>query len=152
MKRCPRVADLGRWAKTMWPFRRTKRYDWKKEHTRLWKELVPADGQANTLQGELIRIAGKLTDQAFRNGNMNWDADHARMWRFIGDKISDDGGFSAEDRAKIRQKVEEIIRDQECPNLRGDDSPYYFVSEKVVDWCIAHPTPIPHLENPELKR
>jgi len=30
---------------------------WKKEQGRLWKELVPAEGQAETLQGELIRIA-----------------------------------------------------------------------------------------------
>ena len=136
----------------MWPFKKVKRYDWKKEHTRLWKELVPAEGQADTLQGELIRIAGKLTDQAFRNGNMNWDADHERMWRFIGKTITEGSVFSAQDQAFIREKIEQIIRDQECPNLSGDSSPYYAVSEKVVDWCIAHPTPIPHLEDPSLKR
>jgi hypothetical protein len=136
----------------MWPFRRAKRYDWKKEHARLWKELVPPEGQADTLQGELIRIAGKLTDQAFRNGNMNWDADHERMWRFIGKKITDDSTFSAQDRELVHEKIEEIIRDEKCPNLSGDASPYYAVSEKVVDWCIAHPTPIPHSEDPTLKR
>ena len=136
----------------MWPFRRAKRYDWKKEHARLWKELVPPEGQADTLQGELIRIAGKLTDQAFRNGNMNWDADHERMWRFIGKKITDDSTFSAQDRELVHEKIEEIIRDEKYPNLSGDASPYYAVSEKVVDWCIAHPTPIPHSEDPTLKR
>jgi hypothetical protein len=44
---------------------------WKREHARLWKATVPAQGQAATLQGELIRITGKLTDQAYRNGNCN---------------------------------------------------------------------------------
>jgi hypothetical protein len=136
----------------MWPFKKVKRYDWKKEHARLWTALVPEEGQADTLQGELIRIAGKLTDQAFRNGNMNWDADHERMWRFVGETISGDPTFEAQEKKRISEKIEEIIRDQECPNLNGDSSPYYFVSEKVVDWCIAHPAPISHTEDPSLER
>ncbi|MBA4388882.1 MAG: hypothetical protein C0404_12940 [Verrucomicrobia bacterium] len=127
----------------MWPFQKTKRYDWKKEQTRLWAELVPGTGQADTLQGELIRIAGKLTDQAYRNGNCNWDEEHESMWRFIGVKIADDPIFTAQEQALIKEKIEEIIRDQERPDLSGDGSPYYFISEKVVDWCMAHPNPIP---------
>ena len=136
----------------MWPFKKVKRYEWKKEHARLWKELVPAEGQADTLQGELIRIAGKLTDQAFRNGNMNWDADHERMWRFVAQKITSDATFSASDQKVIRESVEEIIRDQESPDLSGDGCAYYVVSEKVVDWCMAHVTPIPYEADPTLGR
>lgn len=136
----------------MWPFKKKKTYSWKKEHSRLWNELVPPEGQAETLQGELIRIAGKLTDQAFRNGNMNWDDDHERMWRFIGKTISGDPIFSRGDRLEISEKIEEIIRDQECPNLNGEESPYYYISEKVVDWCMAHTAPIPHSEDPTLRR
>ena len=132
--------------------RKRKRYNWKKEHTRLWAELVPADGQADTLQGELIRIAGKLTDQAFRNGNMNWDDDHERMWRFIGTSIADWDGFAPADQRLIRDKIEEIIQTNECPNLNGDESPYYIVSEKVVDWCMGHPEPMPYRKDPTLKR
>jgi hypothetical protein len=116
----------------MWPFRKTKKIDWKAEHKRLWETLVPAGGQADTLQGELIRIAGKLTDQAYRNGNMNWDDEHERMWRFIAEKIGGDPIFSPGEQALIREKIEEIIRDQECPDLSGDSSPYYIITEKVV--------------------
>ena len=136
----------------MWPFRKTRRYVWKKEHTRLWAELVPSEGQAKTLQGELIRIEGKLTDQAYRNGNMNWDSDHERMWRFIGQSIGDDPIFCAEEQSLIKEKIEEIIRDEECPDLSGDGSPYYIIAEKVVDWCMAHPVPIPHKADPSLQR
>lgn len=136
----------------MWPFRKAKAYNWKKEQGRLWKELVPAQGQADTLQGELIRIAGKLTDEAYRNGNENWDSEHERMWRFIADKIAADRVFSAKEQALIRAKIEEIIRDKECPDLSGDGSPYYIITEKVVDWCMAHPEPIPHQKDPTLKR
>ena len=45
---------------------------WWEEQPRLWKELVPRSGQAGTIQGELIRCTGKLTDEAYRNGNVNW--------------------------------------------------------------------------------
>jgi hypothetical protein len=129
-----------------------KPYNWKKEQTRLWDMLVPADGQADTLQGELLRIAGKLTDQAFRNGNMNWDADHERMWRFVGRHLDDAATFTGAERGLIRGKIEEIIRDNEKPDLSGDGCCYYIISEKVVDWCMAHPAPIPHQTDEALKR
>ena len=38
----------------------------------LWKELVPAEGSANTVQGELVRAIGRLQSEHFRNGMMNW--------------------------------------------------------------------------------
>lgn len=38
----------------------------------LWKELVPAEGKANTVQGELVRAIGRLQSEHFRNGMMNW--------------------------------------------------------------------------------
>ena len=139
-------------AKSMWPFQKTKHYQWKKEQSRLWKELVPRDGQADTLQGELVRIAGKLTDQAYRNGNMNWDSEHERMWRFIAEKIGNDPIFAPKEQGLIREKIEEIIRDEACPDLSGDGSPYYIICEKVIDWCMAHPEPISHEKNPTLKR
>src|SRR4051794_13448362 len=93
----------------------SKPYNWKKEHVRLWAALVPTEGQAETLQGELIRIAGKLTDQAFRNANMNWDAEHENLWRFVGRHLDDPQTFSEEERRLIRDNIEEIIRDNETP-------------------------------------
>lgn len=129
-----------------------KPYDWTEEHERLWNALVPAQGQASTLQGELVRAAGKLTDEAYRNGNANWDADFERMARFIGRHLDDSTTFSPEERVLIREKVEEIIRDHDRPDLRGHGSSYYTISEKVVDWCMAHPERIPHVMDPSLKR
>jgi hypothetical protein len=133
-------------------FKKTPLYSWKREHHRLWEELVPAQGQAPTLQGELIRIAGKLIDQAYRNGNLNWDDDHERMWRFIGKHLDDPGTFSHEERHLIKEKIEEIISDHKCPDLSGDGSCYYYINEKVVAWCLAHPKLIQHQLDPTLKR
>ncbi|MBK1856602.1 hypothetical protein JO972_16680 [Verrucomicrobiaceae bacterium 5K15] len=132
--------------------RKRKPYDWKREQQRLWEDLVPDSGQAESLQGELLRIACKLTDQAYRNGNMNWDDEHEIMWRFISEKIGSDVIFTQKEQCLIKEKVEEIIRDQECPDLSGDGSPYYLITEKVVDWCMAYPKLIPHDENSDLMR
>ena len=39
----------------------------------IWKNYVPEIGQANVLQGELLRELEKLRYEAQNNGNMNWD-------------------------------------------------------------------------------
>ena len=120
-----------------------KPYSWKQEHNKLWDKYVPASGAADTLQGELVRIVGKLVDQAYRNGNCNWDNDHEVMWRFVAEKLTEDSTFSDEHKKGIRSDVEEIIRDESCPDVSGDGSVYYRVNEKVVDWCLTHEDPIP---------
>jgi hypothetical protein len=127
-------------------------YNWKKEHNRLWAELVPKGGQAETLQGELIRIAGKLSDQAYRNGNGNWDEWHEYMWRFVGEQICADEALMAEEKELISNMVERIINEKDCPDISGSGSPYYVISEKVVDYCMRNKTLIPHIPNPDMNR
>ncbi|MDE5892259.1 MAG: hypothetical protein K2H45_04970, partial [Acetatifactor sp.] len=34
---------------------------------------------AQTAQGEVIRIAGRIRDELMRNGGMNWDEDYRKM-------------------------------------------------------------------------
>ena len=46
------------------------------EAKRLWSTYVPKNGQADTVQGELIRAIEKLRDEVQRNGNGNWDRGH----------------------------------------------------------------------------
>ena len=45
----------------------------------LWNFLVPPSGRAQTAQGEVIRIAGRIRDELMRNGGMNWDEDYRKM-------------------------------------------------------------------------
>jgi hypothetical protein len=44
---------------------------YQKEYDRLWKELVPGSGEAETEEGELIRAVGRLFYEYCNNGNCN---------------------------------------------------------------------------------
>ena len=41
-------------------------------HTKLWDELVPDNGDASSVQGEMIRALGRISSEMFRNANNNW--------------------------------------------------------------------------------
>lgn len=45
----------------------------------LWQFLIPSQGKADTVQGELIRIVGKIQDEIYRNGSGNWNKNHKQM-------------------------------------------------------------------------
>lgn len=124
---------------------------WWEEHPRLWEELVPSSGQAETLQGELIRCAGKLTDEAYRNGNINWESGYDRLARFLGENLNDSATFTPEERQQIADAVTTIIRDFERPDTSGHGSPYYYLTEMAVRWCLANPKPLDYKKDPTLK-
>ena len=125
---------------------------WWEEHARLWDSLVPEFGQAETVQGELIRCTGKLTDEAYRNGNANWDSHHEWMTKFIAKTLVDGDTFSGELCQKIQAAADEILRDFDNPDVSGHGSAYYFLTEMAVRWCIANPEPVPHIVNKDLRR
>lgn len=50
-----------------------------KQFEYLWSFLVPSSGCAKTVQGEVIRISGKIRDEILRNGSGNWDKHFKKM-------------------------------------------------------------------------
>ena len=52
---------------------------WEDQHQELWELLVPSSGAAATIQGEVIRISGRINDEIGRNGGGNWDGDYRKM-------------------------------------------------------------------------
>ena len=123
---------------------------WWEEQERLWTKLVPRSGQASTVQGELIRCTGKLTDEAYRNGNTNWSSGFERMLRFVRSTLDDPQTFTPEERAIIQNAVARIIADAADPDVSGHGSPHYVLTEMAVRWCLAHPDPIPRSADPGL--
>ena len=48
----------------------------------LFEKLVPASGQATTVQGEVVRSINKLVNDCVSNGLANWDAGYDRLCVF----------------------------------------------------------------------
>lgn len=47
----------------------------------LWDYPVPVSGKAQTAQGEVIRIAGRISHEIMDNGSINWDEDFNKMMK-----------------------------------------------------------------------
>jgi len=112
---------------------------WQTEHDRLWKLLVPPRGDAPTVQGEIIRCTGRLADEAYRNGNMNWGPRFEAMCLFLGERLADKTVFPAEEVLALRHVIGEIRREHDEPDVSGAGSTYYRLSEAAVRFCHLKP-------------
>ncbi len=124
---------------------------WMKRHAELWERLVPRSGQADTVQGELIRVTGRLADEANRNGNNNWDEGHELWCDFLEAMLLGGDSFSEAERARIADALERA-RDFDHPDTSGHGGPLYLLTEMAVRWCDAHPELVPHAHDPRLRR
>jgi hypothetical protein len=115
----------------------------------LWHTYVPPRGQAETVQGELIRAIEKLRDEAQRNGNANWDESHVILAEFVRDTLVGSELFDEATNAEIDRDVGRLL-DAEVPE--ASDEPYDRLADRVVEWARAHADPVPHEPNPRLYR
>lgn len=67
----------------------------------IWKNLVPKSGQADNLQGELLRELEKLRYEAQHNGNINWDEDFDYFCVHIRESLCAQPLFSQKDKEEI---------------------------------------------------
>jgi len=77
----------------------------------LWKELVPAEGSANTVQGELVRAIGRLQSENFKNGMMNWgdgSGHYEAFTEFVHDNLKTEPTFTKLVKKMIDADVGEI--------------------------------------------
>jgi len=115
---------------------------WQQQHEVLWEFLVPSKGAAATVQGEVIRIAGRIADELYRNGGANWDADYRKMADAFLSHLHKGNPLPSSDLAAAAQLVGEIKRQL------GDTER---MAELAVAWVLRNPTPI-KLEPPQYKR
>ncbi|MBN2578872.1 MAG: hypothetical protein JXB10_07770 [Pirellulales bacterium] len=125
------------------------------EYAKLWKELVPVSGQAKTIQGELVRVIGRLADEFYRNGNTNWDVGYRIFTNFLSKHLLEDKLFNAQTLDQIKQDIAEI-RDfgsgkKNLEYIEGEDA-FDRITDRVVEWCQHNSVPIEHTHNPKLYR
>ena len=122
--------------------------DYLEEGRNIWSQFVPKSGQAQTVQGELLRAVEKLRDEAIRNGNGNWDRGFEILLEFLDGHLLDAHVFAPDVLGQTKATLSRL-RIYENPLL--DDGPYDALGDRVVDYFHHHGSQ-PHPNNPELFR
>lgn len=116
-----------------------------RKHQALWELLIPSSGAAKTVQGEVIRISGKVQSEIHRNGGGNWDADFRKMLDALLVHLASGIPLSPDTMEEAADLVR-VIR----PRGDGDDESTR-LCELAVLWVAANPTPVA-LEKPAYRR
>ncbi|MHC6202478.1 ankyrin repeat domain-containing protein [Breznakiellaceae bacterium SP9] len=108
---------------------------WHEQHDALWQLLVPGRGSAKTVQGEVIRLSGKLAREIMDNGGMNWDEDFRRMLAALVEYFGMGTPLVPDEREEA-VKIAKLLR-----GGNGDEEPERLM-ELAVHWVQANPNPI----------
>ena len=118
---------------------------WEDQYAELWDLLIPSSGSAKTVQGEVIRITGKVRDEIYRNGGANWDSHFKKMLDALlvylrssvplDDTLFEEASAIAKEVRRLGDGDEELSR----------------LCELGLKWVITNPTPIP-LKKPDYDR
>lgn len=135
----------------------------------IWKNYVPKSGQANNLQGELLREIEEIRCEAQDDGNINWDDDHSYFCDFISKKLLEQSIFSSIEKEEITLIMSYI---KECgmyaqkfycgiiPENEVDmdkiaytnDNLYDIICDKIGQLQKENSEPIPYEKNNAIKR
>lgn len=118
------------------------------EAAEIWKRFVPLKGQADTVQGELLRAVEKLRDEAIRNGNGNWDDGFLILLSYLRLHLLAEGVLSPPVAARTAEILSRL-GNFESPVL--EDEPYDELGDRVVDYYRLNGSQ-PHQFNPALRR
>jgi hypothetical protein len=107
---------------------------WQTQHTELWDLLVPSSGPAATVQGEVIRISGRIAHELEDNGGGNWDADFREMARAFLAHVQTGTPLAEPQLASARTIVDGLVR-----KASGDTAR---IAELAVTWVLHNPRPV----------
>ncbi len=109
---------------------------WKEQYNELWAKLVPASGKAQTVQGEMIRIIGKVSYEILDNGGLNWGGDYKKMLKALSgfmNSFDSSGNAPVDEATGIIKKI----------SASTDEKPLNRLTEIIVDLIISNPQPVP---------
>ena len=123
-----------------------KEGSWEEQYEELWSFLIPSSGAAKTVQGEVIRIPGRVRDELDRNGGVNWDRNYRKMLQAMPHYLSLGTPLSDNDLEETKQLISQIYGKDFNDSLRLDR-----LCQLSLAWIEQNPEPLP-LEEPSYKR
>lgn len=105
---------------------------WQEQYDKLWKLLVPGSGHANTVQGEVIRIIDRITNELLDNGGINWDGEYEKMVASLPVYFRTFSGEAAEKSCSLAAKI----------SWNSDKDLLYPLTEAAVQWVLKNNEPV----------
>jgi len=115
------------------------------EAKNVWVNYVPARGQSDTVEGELIRAVEKLRTEAYDNGNGNWDEAFEMFCEYLLKTLASDEAFSIEIQAELIADIKRLS-DYNHPYL--EDDLYDRITDHIVEWSKYHKGPVKREKDP----
>ena len=119
---------------------------WEEQYEELWSFLIPSSGAAKTVQGEVIRIPGRVRDELDRNGGANWDRDYRKMLQALPQYLSLGIPLSDQELAETKGLIAQVH------GKDFDDEPRLDrLCQLAIAWIKQNPEPL-LLEKKSYKR
>ena len=119
---------------------------WEEQYEQLWSFLIPSSGAAKTVQGEVIRIPGRVRDELDRNGGANWDRDYRKMLQALPQYLSLGNPLSDQELEETKELIAQVH------GKDFDDEPRLDrLCQLAIAWIDQNPEPLP-LEKTSYKR
>ena len=123
-----------------------KEGSWEEQYEELWSFLIPSSGAAKTVQGEVIRIPGRVRDELDRNGGVNWDRDYRKMLQALPQYLSLGIPLSDQELAETKELIAQVH------GKDFDDEPRLDrLCQLAIAWIKQNPEPL-LLEKTSYKR
>ena len=107
---------------------------WEKRYMQAWDSLVPSNGSAATVQGEVVRIAGRINLELLRNAMGNWDKEYRKMLTAISSYLQQGNPLSESELAEVTDIQKHILEDDGTGTQR--------LCELATAWVVQNPQPI----------
>lgn len=118
---------------------------WTEQYQELWDYLVPGSGPCKTVQGEVIRINGRVSHEILDNGGANWDGDFRKMLKALGEYLASGNALSEEEQSRAGELLRVLRQGDVWENELND------LCRLSVQWVLNNPDPVP-LGKPSYRR
>jgi hypothetical protein len=107
----------------------------------VWNNLVPKNGQASSLQGELLRATEKLRWKAQENGNINWDESFLMFVDLLRDNLLAQSFFSDDEKQSIAadlNRLSDFVAPDELSDDEVDGGQLPYTEDDLYDRLVTH--------------
>ena len=116
-----------------------------RQYGELWDLLVPDSGQCQTLQGEVIRIAGRVGHEVYDNGGINWDRSFGKLLDQYLRVVASGVSLSPDSRSRAEAAVASL-KGRSMSHQAVDD-----ITELAVEWVRLNPVLV-EMDLPDVDR